>query len=119
MILRLIALASAGVTALVCAVSSEVILERMVGEVNPHLPENARYSLDWWHAPKYLRLLREYRRIFPSGPRVGQLRLLSFILFVSAGCGALTLGLGYAGAGWIGTGGCVVAWLMHRNWNTR
>ena len=119
MILRLVVLASTGATALVCAVSSEVILNRVVDEVNACLPQGARYSPDWWHAPKYMRVIREYRRLYPSGSRIDQLRFRSLLMAVSVACSALAVGFDLVLVVWLGTGGCLLAWMVHRNWQAQ
>ena len=119
MILRWVALAAAWATAMICAISCWVIQSRMLDEVNARLPDNARISPYGWYATKYMRLLGEYRRFYPSGRRLRQLRLLSMAMFLSMACAVLAIGFGFLAAAWLTIGGCTMMWLVHRNWQAR
>ena len=119
MTLRWVALATSCAAALICAISANVIVGRMVDEVNAHLSKDGRFSQYWWYGTKYMRLLREYRTFYPNGRRLRQLRLLSMGMCVSLGCAALAIGFGLLGAACLGVGGCTMVWLVHREWQVR
>jgi hypothetical protein len=61
-------------TCAVCGVWSTVIMARMVGMVNPGLPEDQRFALNWWSYGKTRRLMKTYRHLYPAGPHTRQLR---------------------------------------------
>jgi hypothetical protein len=54
----------------------------MVEKVNERLPGERQFSPLWWHLPKLLRLLTEYKRICPAGRLARRFRLLTIMLFV-------------------------------------
>jgi hypothetical protein len=56
--------------------ASSLVFFAMVGEVNRKVPEEQRISYLFWHFNKYRALLRQYRRLYPSG----RLALYSFVL---------------------------------------
>ncbi len=101
-----------------CGLCSAVILWRMVDEVNIHLPEADRFSLPGWHALKYARLVDEYRRLYPSGRRITQLGWAWLGMVASMVIGAIALGLGVAGAAFVGIGGCAIGWASFRTRDT-
>jgi hypothetical protein len=80
-----------GITFAVCGVASTVKLQRIVADVNSKLPADQQFSPLWWHAAKVLRLFNDYRRLYPDGGRIDQLRNLNIIPFVVMGLGTLVL----------------------------
>jgi len=88
---RLIALVAYPVVAAVCGLTSSVVLARMVGEVNAKLAPDERFSPFWWHYGKLQRLLREYRRLYPGGPRAHHFQGLIVIMTVSFIAAAIAL----------------------------
>ncbi len=112
--LQVAALVACGIGMATSGLWSTVILWRMVDDVNVSLPEAERFSPYGWYALKYARLLREYRRLYPTGKGIEHLRLLWLVAVLSAGCGVLLLGFGLGAAGVVTAGGCVVGWLWYR-----
>jgi hypothetical protein len=119
MTIRFLVLGLCWATLVACGITSVVVLGHVVDDVNLRLPKNARFSWYGWYAPKYLRLLSEYRRLYPSGRHARQLRFLSFIMMLSAASAALALGFNFVGAGSLGAAGCLSVWLVHRDWHPR
>ncbi len=99
----------------VCGLASAAIVSSMVDEVNPRLPENQRFSAYWWHFPKYLRLLREYRRLCPSGKRMNRLRWIGVAAVSNMALGGAAAGF-RLGAAIFWVVGCLGVWLLHRQW---
>jgi hypothetical protein len=65
----------------VCAITGNVVVFKMVDRVNERLPEERQFSPLWWHLPKLLRLLTEYKRIYPDGDLARRFRVLTVLLF--------------------------------------
>jgi hypothetical protein len=86
------------VTTVICGLRGTFIFYKMLDEVNARLPESERFSPAWWYAGKTLRLRHEYRRLYPSAPRLTQLRSVGFVEVAIAVTAALALGFGVAGA---------------------
>ena len=83
MTLRLVVALVLLLVAASCGMASTAALWRMVEEVNPKLPENDKFDPMWWAFPKYLRLFREYRRLYPSGRLVRRFWSLVTAMFAS------------------------------------
>jgi hypothetical protein len=64
----------------------------MGDQVNGKLPKDAQFSPLGWYLSKTLRLHREYRRLFPDGQLLLQVRLLIALGFGSLMVGAWALG---------------------------
>lgn len=73
--------AIAGVS--VCGLISVHVNFKMMDQVNGRLPEDAQFSPLGWYVSKTLRLHREYRRLFPGGPLLLRVRLLTALMFGS------------------------------------
>lgn len=76
--------AIAGVS--LCGLMSTFVNSKMVDEVNGRLPKDAQFPLLGWDLSKTLRLHHEYRRLFPEGQLLWQVRIL-----IALGLGSLTL----------------------------
>jgi hypothetical protein len=76
----------------VCALISALVNSEMVDQVNGRLPKHMQFSPLGWYLLKTLRLHREYRRLFPDGHLLLQLRLLIAFMFGSLMVCAWTLG---------------------------
>ena len=101
--------------AMACAIASTVTQQRMVTEVNAHLPEQARFDPFWWHAGKFQRLLREYARLCPTGPCIRQMQWRSAGAFIGMAVFVLAIvpgRFGVIGALWFTVVGFVVIWLQ-------
>ena len=48
-------------------IASGLINFAIIGAVNQRLPPAQRFSFLWWHPAKAMRLIGEYRRLFPGG----------------------------------------------------
>jgi len=70
---------------------------KMVDEVNARLPEEAQFAHAWWFPGKFHRLLRDYARLFPTGPRIRELRSRSTGMFASMAIGVLVVCPGWCG----------------------
>ena len=64
-----------------CAITASVVAFKMVDRVNEKLPEEQQLSPLWWHLPKLLRLLTEYKRIYPDEGLARRFRVLTVLLF--------------------------------------
>ena len=82
--------AIAGVS--VCGLMSALANSNMGDQVNGKLPKDAQFSPLGWYLSKTLRLHREYRRLFPDGQLLLQVRLLIALGFGSLIVGAWALG---------------------------
>jgi len=51
----------------------------MVDEVNRKLPEDQQFEHLFWYPTKSLRLIREYKRLYPNG-RLNRIRIIVQIL---------------------------------------
>jgi hypothetical protein len=60
----------------VCGVVSSLKTSEMVDRVNEKLPREEQFNPLGWHLPKYLRLRREYKRLYPAGPLLRHMRIL-------------------------------------------
>src|SRR5882757_1658983 len=59
----------------VCGLISSLVNSKMVNQVNGRLPKDVQFSPLGWYFSKRLRLHREYRRLFPDGHLLLQVRL--------------------------------------------
>jgi len=82
--------AIAGVS--VCGLMSALVNSKMVDQVNGRLPKDVQFSPLGWYLSKTLRLHREYRRLFPDGHLLLQVRLLIALMFGSLMVCAWALG---------------------------
>jgi hypothetical protein len=82
--------AIAGVS--VCGLISALVNSQMMDQVNGRLPKDVQFSPLGWYLPKTLRLHREYRRLFPDGQLLLQVRLLIALMFGSLVVCAWALG---------------------------
>jgi hypothetical protein len=55
-----------------CMISAGFVLYVMIGEINRKLPDNTQIGYLWFYWSKMRRILREYKRFYPSG-RLGTL----------------------------------------------
>ena len=58
-------------------------MDAMITDVNRQLPKDQRFELLWWDFVKRYDLVAEYRRLYPDGPRIRQLRTIQALLFTS------------------------------------
>ena len=85
---RIIASAAYALIGIVLGVRGSMVLNAMLTEVNRQLPKEQRFGLVGWHFLKSQRLFSEYRRLYPDGPRIRQVRTIEIIMFASlAICG--------------------------------
>jgi hypothetical protein len=98
-----------------CGISSSLVVWRMVEDVNPHLAEGERFSPYGWTPLKTMRLLREYRRLCPSGKSIGQLRALVALMFLDLVVIALILQFPLMMVAWLTLGGALMVWVMFRS----
>jgi Flp pilus assembly protein TadB len=101
-----------------CGISSGLVQMRMVDEVNQHLAEGERLSPYGWTPWKTMRLLREYRRLCPSGKSIGQLRALAALIILDLVVIALILQFPLMIVAWLMVGGTLLAWLVFRSPST-
>jgi hypothetical protein len=76
----------------VCGLISTLVNSKMVDQVNGKLPKDVQFSPLGWYLSKTLRLHREYRRLFPDGQLLLQVRLLIALGFGSLMVGAWAVG---------------------------
>jgi hypothetical protein len=65
----------------VCAITGTIVIFELVERVNERLPGERQFSPLWWHLPKLLRLLTEYKRMYPDGRLARRFRMLTMMLF--------------------------------------
>jgi hypothetical protein len=82
--------ALAGVS--VCGLLSTLVTYKMVDQVNDKLAKDEHFSLLGWYFSKTLRLHREYRRFFPDGRLLLQVRVLLGLTFGCLVVGAWAIG---------------------------
>jgi hypothetical protein len=70
-------------TVVVCVFWSNKILSKISEKVNASLPEAERFKPLWWGPLKKDRLYEEYRRLFPGGNDLKQLRRLTIAMFAA------------------------------------
>ncbi len=90
---RLIALAVYALAGAVCGLWCTLIMTRMVSMVNDRLPQDQRFAPNWWHYSKRRRLAQAYRRLYPAGPHLRQLRTVTILMglaFLAASIALLT-----------------------------
>ena len=97
-----------------CGLAYTFISWRIVDEVNARLPQGQQILWLGWHFSKTRHLIAEYRRLYPSGGRVGQLMTLTgtslaFVLAV-----AWVVGLGLASTLVLALLGGTSLWLLFR-----
>ena len=73
---RVVGLLAYGVIAAVVGISSTVVLQLMVDEVNRARPSEDRISPFWWDPDKLTRVVTLYRDAYPKGRRHIQLAIL-------------------------------------------
>lgn len=88
---------------------------KMLDEVNAMLPEAQRIRLAPFDRWKHFRVVAEYRRLYPSGPRLRQLRSVDLAMFFVGAVAAYASGLGLDVAALFGIGGAAAIWFMYRN----
>jgi hypothetical protein len=100
-----------------CCAAFNLTLTRIVGDVNTTLPTDQQIFPSGWHPQKLRRTVREYRRAFPDGTRVGRLRNLYLAMFAGLALTAFSMdfGLGLITAGGVVMIGPVFAWLLFGN----
>ena len=81
MSIRLIVGIAAVAVVTVCGLLSTLISYKITDQVNGELPKETQFSLIGWYFPKKLSLYREYRRLFPHGRLLLQIRLLFGLMF--------------------------------------
>jgi hypothetical protein len=85
-------------------------MEKMVSEVNSRLPADQRFSATWWSYAKYQRLFQEYRRFYPTGARIRQLRNLTAFMVLDSVVLAMATGLGVGAAVFLAIAGSILLW---------
>jgi hypothetical protein len=79
---KLLAGTIGSVCAVACAICTAFLTYIAVDRVNAKLPTQERFGLLWWHAGKYLRLRRVYRRLYSDGKLFGVFFSLEIAFFV-------------------------------------
>jgi hypothetical protein len=65
------------------------ISSSMVDDVNRRLPKDQQFDHWVWYPTKYLRLVREYKRLYPNGPLnrtriIIQIAMFALLIFAAA-----------------------------------
>jgi hypothetical protein len=76
----------------------------MLDLVNAQLPADQRFNPGWWYFDKTQRLLQEYRRLYPAGLLVRQLRRIVIIMGAAFGLAVFAFDVGLAAAILLGGG---------------
>jgi len=96
-------------------IALDLVHLNMVDEVNQHLSERERFSPYWWGPWKTMRLLRDYRRLFPQGKRIRQMRSLALLSLLALVCSAFIFGFTLDSIAFVGVGGALSIWLTFRS----
>lgn len=94
-------------------IASTITHSAIVEAVNEKLPREKQFEILGWYFPKYLKLISEYRRLYPTG---GLLRRAGFIGAVMLLClllAAALIGFPVLGIVWIGGIGAFFIWFMY------
>jgi hypothetical protein len=100
-------------------VASTVAHGAIVDAVNAQLPRPEQFKVFGWHLPKFLRLRREYLRLYPAG---NLLRREGWLAAAMLGCMvgvAALLGFGTGLVLWFAGGNGLVVWLLFFRKGTR
>jgi hypothetical protein len=73
----------------ICGVIAAVAGLEMADKVNEKLPREDQFGELGWHAPKTLRLYREYKRLCPDGRLLRKIHALTAVM---AACGLFSPG---------------------------
>jgi hypothetical protein len=88
--------------------------QRIVNDVYSELPVDQRFSPFGWYYSKHRRLLDEYRRLYPEGKLIKELRILGAGVLLLPVLGSAILGFGIAGALFFGIGGGLLIWFTYK-----
>ncbi len=80
---RIIASAAYALITIVLGFRGSMVMDAMLTEVNRQLAKEQRFGLVGWHFLKSERLFSEYRRLYPDGPRIREVRTIQIMLFAS------------------------------------
>jgi hypothetical protein len=89
-----------------CGLASKLKTFKIIDEVNQKLPAEQQFAHIGWYPQSYSRLIRTYKRLYPSGRLVWQEAVLTCVQF-----GCLLAVAELAGFGLLGLafgGGCAV-----------
>ena len=103
------------VALVICVLRDLFLCFKVLDEVNARLPEGERFSPTGWPRRNHWIVVREYRRLYPTAPRLRQLRVLGFIFVPILVTAILSFGIGPVIAGLVGTGLSVANWFTYRN----
>jgi hypothetical protein len=98
----------------ICGIASMLKSQQMVNDVNSKLPDDQKFSPIGWYYAKHRRLLTEYRRLYPDGRLIHELRTLSFGVWLLPLVGSAVLGFGVLGALFFGVGGGLLIWFTYK-----
>jgi hypothetical protein len=77
-IIAIVALVGVSVSGLI----SNVLFFQIVAKVNERLSQGQQFRLRWWYWPKYQRLKREYKRLYPDGSDLRNVRAIFVLMCV-------------------------------------
>jgi hypothetical protein len=97
----------------ICGSASMVKTRRMVNDVNSKLPPDQQFSPLGWYYTKHRRLLFEYRRLYPDGKLIDEVRMLSAGVLLLPIVGAAIAG-SVLGALFLGIVGGLGLWLSYK-----
>ena len=97
-------------TTITIGMRSHLMIQAMITEVNPYLDESARFS-GWWYYSKYQRLFSEYRRLYPTGERIGTLHTLWRVQVLLMTSVVWLMGFGLGVALFFAVGGILIGWI--------
>jgi hypothetical protein len=79
----------------ICGISGTLKTQRMVNDVISKLPLDQKFSQFGWYASKYRALFGEYRRLYPEGKLIDEIRMLGAgaLLLPVMGCAVFDFGI--------------------------
>jgi hypothetical protein len=66
----------------ICGLISTLANWEMVDKVNAKLPKEEQFAALWWGGSKFMRLHREYKRLYPDGSLLLGVRALTVLMIV-------------------------------------
>jgi hypothetical protein len=97
----------------ICTSAASARFRKMVADVNSKLPANQRFSTSWSPRANHRRLLVQYRRLYPEGRLIYELRFLNAGSLLFPVVGLIAAGYTLSGIGFFGMGDLMI-WYAYR-----
>ncbi len=111
---RAIVVVCCAIVAIVCGLMAMQTVNNIVRDVNVTLADEQRFSFYGWYPGKWRLLVREYRRLYPSGRCVRRYAVLAAFMVADVVVVAVALDAGLSGALFLAGVGTLSLWLALR-----